>query len=70
MTGQPDANQLSEYERRAPGWVVRCLRCGFTEPWGKYGIRLCAASWMKFTIGCCSHCGRIFFHLIQKRKTE
>lgn|GEM_PF-5086395 len=40
MSEEPDAELLAKYEQRAPGWVVRCLRCGFTEPWGKYGVRL------------------------------
>ncbi len=53
-------------EERAPGWRVRCMKCGFTEPWGKYGIRLGAVSWMNFTIGRCAKCRRIGFHVIER----
>lgn len=67
MAEQTDADRQAEYERRAPGWVVRCKRCGFTEPWGKYGIRLAAASRGKCTIRRCSRCGRICCHAIEKR---
>jgi len=70
MAEQPDENELARYERRAPGWVVRCKRCGFTEPWGKYGVRLAAASWKKCTLGRCARCGRICCHVIEKRATE
>ena len=55
-------------EMRAPGWQVRCTRCGFTEPWGKYGIRLAVWSWKKYTIGRCPSCWGIGFHAIEKRR--
>ena len=32
--------QLRRWEAKAPGWQIRCLKCGFTEPYGKYGIRM------------------------------
>jgi len=73
MTHEPDnerAEQAEPYERRAPGWVVRCKRCGFTEPWGKYGIRRIAASHRLCTIGRCVRCGRICCHAIEKRKPQ
>jgi len=54
-------------EKRAPGWHVRCTRCGYTEPWGKYGISLGAISWKKFTFGRCESCRRFGFHAIEKR---
>jgi hypothetical protein len=58
-------------EKRAPGWDIRCCRCGFTEPWGKYGVRLGAWSWKKYTIGRCPSCRRFGFHAIERRrKTE
>ncbi len=62
--------QLARYERRAPGWVIRCMRCGFTEPWGKYGIRIGAISWKKCTIGRCPRCRRFCCHAIEKGKTK
>jgi len=64
----PTPSQTNEkYERRAPGWVIRCLRCGFTEPWGKYGIRLAGSSHGKWTVGRCSRCRRICCHAIEQR---
>lgn len=38
-----------------PGWKVRCLKCGFTEDWGKYGVRLGAAG-RSYTWGWCPRC--------------
>jgi hypothetical protein len=52
-------------EMRAPGWQIRCMKCGFTEPWGKYGIRR-GGFGKTFTIGKCSHCRRIRFHVVEK----
>lgn len=71
-TDQPheDADQLTAYERRAPGWVVRCKRCGFAEPWGKYAIRLGAASKGKCRLRRCPRCGRLCCHAIEKRKVR
>jgi len=54
-------------EKRAPGWQIRCTRCGHTEPWGKYGISLGAAAWKKYTLGKCASCRRYGFHAIEKR---
>lgn len=61
---KPDERQL--WETRAPGWQIRCLKCGFTEPWGKYGIRKLAAG-KSYTIGFCSHCRWLRFHVTEKR---
>jgi len=53
-------------EKRAPGWTVRCRRCGFTEPWGKYGIRL--GAWgTKYTLGRCANCGRFTTFAIERK---
>lgn len=58
-----------EHERRAPGWRVRCLKCGFTEPWGKYGVRRWAAG-RKWTLGWCSRCRGLHCHAIEKRPDD
>jgi predicted nucleic-acid-binding Zn-ribbon protein len=55
-------------EERAPGWQIRCIKCGFAEPWGKYGIRRGAIG-KSFTIGRCSKCKWIRFHVIEKVPT-
>ncbi len=54
-------------EKRAPGWVVRCMKCGFTEPWGKYGIRR-GARGRAYTIGWCRRCHWIRCHAIERVK--
>ena len=68
MADQESQQTRDEYERRAPGWDVRCLKCGFKEPWGKYGIRRWAIG-RAWTLGRCSRCGKICCHIIEKRKT-
>ena len=54
-------------EKRAPGWQIRCTKCGFTEPWGKYGIRFFAIG-TSYTIGWCNTCRWIRFHAIEKTR--
>ena len=54
-------------EKNAPGWDVRCCRCGFTEPWGKYGIRIGAWSWKCYKVKSCPSCHRFGFHALEKR---
>lgn len=65
---EPTQETLDRWEKRAPGWKIRCLKCGFTEPWGKYGIRRMAYG-KNYTIGRCSKCGRWRFFAIE-RKSE
>ena len=69
MDEQTDQQTSAQYERRAPGWDVRCLKCGFTEPWGKYGIRIWGAG-RKYTLGRCQRCRKICCHVIEKRRAE
>jgi len=52
-------------EERAPGWTIRCRKCDFTEPWGKYGIRKHAAG-TTYTIGWCRKCHWIRTHAIER----
>ena len=67
MTEQlDDDTEQQRYERRAPGWVIRCLKCGFTEPWGKYGIRKWAWG-RKWVLGRCPRCRRFGCHAIKRR---
>jgi len=50
---------------RAPDWKIRCLKCGFTEDWGKYGIRR-GAFGRSYTLSWCSRCRWIRCHVIEK----
>jgi hypothetical protein len=54
-------------ESLAPGWQIRCTRCGFADSYGKHGIRLGAWSWKQYTIGRCSSCKQLGFHAIERR---
>jgi len=54
-------------EEFAPGWIVRCMRCDFTEPWGKYGVRK-AARGRSHTIAWCRRCRWIRCHVIEQGK--
>ncbi len=56
-------------QERAPGWNIRCLKCGFTEEWGEYGIRIGAVG-NKYTIGWCSQCRWVRFHVIEKESQQ
>jgi hypothetical protein len=58
---------LMDPQTRAPGWNVRCLRCGFTEDWGKYGIRR-GAFGRSYTVGWCPRFRWIRCHVIEKAK--
>lgn len=55
------------WESRSPGWRIRCLKCGFTGPFGKYGIRKLAAG-KSYTIGFCSRCRWLRFHVIEQER--
>jgi hypothetical protein len=55
-------------EQRAPGWRIRCLKCGFVEPWSKYGIRI-GASGTSYTLGRCDRCRRIRIHAVERSPT-
>ncbi len=70
MSQQIDPKLAAQYESRAPGWVVRCKRCGFTEPWGKYAIRIGAASKGKVNFRRCRRCNRFGCHAITKRGSD
>jgi hypothetical protein len=59
------AKKKMDPEKRAPGWQIRCLKCDFAEPWGKYGVRLKAAG-RTYTFGRCPQCKRIRIHVVEK----
>ena len=65
MSASSPRKQRTDPEKSAPSWQIRCLKCDFTEPWGKYGIRL-KASGRTYTFGRCGQCKRIRLHVIEK----
>ncbi len=67
MSMMTEEEKLKWAEKRAPGWLVRCTRCGFTEPWGLYGVCLAGWAWKKFTFGRCSKCRKFAFFAIEKK---
>ncbi|WP_432799102.1 hypothetical protein [Poriferisphaera sp. WC338] len=54
-----DESTFEKYERLAPGWQIRCKKCGKREHLGKFGIRRGAVSAGKCKLGWCSRCGRV-----------
>jgi phage FluMu protein Com len=52
-------------KKQTPAWQIRCLRCDSIEPWDKPGVRLKAGG-RKFVFGCCPHCKRIRFRVIEE----
>jgi hypothetical protein len=40
----------------APGWRICCTTCGRSAPLEKYGVRIGAASYHKYTLGYCRGC--------------
>jgi hypothetical protein len=59
------AKKKMDPEKRAPGWQIRCLKCDFTEAFGKDGIRYKAVG-RTYTFGRCQQCKRVRIHVIEK----
>ena len=55
-------------EQRAPGWQIRCRKCNFTQPYGKYGFRLGAIG-TKYTFGRCPNCRRWSWAIVERMPT-
>jgi uncharacterized Zn finger protein len=53
----------------APGWQLRCPKCGGTWDAAESGvIRIKAASWRKRVLLRCVKCGSLQFLILEKRK--
>ena len=61
----PTPEEWAKWEKRAPGWRVRCRKCGFTEHWGKYGIRLHAVG-NRYMLGRCSSCNKLGWQVVER----
>ena len=57
-------------QKRAPGWKVRCLKCGFTEDEGKYGFRKWATGGRSYEICRCSRCRWLRCYVIYRPRKE
>jgi Zn finger protein HypA/HybF involved in hydrogenase expression len=55
-------------KKRAPSWQIRCLKCGFAEPWRKRHSERKGAKPI-FISGRCPQCKRIRFRIIEKVPT-
>jgi DNA-directed RNA polymerase subunit RPC12/RpoP len=66
MSHTPGSPEAEYYESRAPGWEIRCPKCGLKEPFGKYGIRKFAAG-RKRILWRCPRCRRWGCAIIEKR---
>lgn len=68
MASESNSDQeLERWEKRAPGWRMRCLTCGFSEPWGKHGIRLAAVG-KKYTLCYCPRCRWLRCVVVEKKR--
>jgi hypothetical protein len=53
----------------APGWQLRCTKCGTTWPAAESGIvRIKAVSWKKVVLRRCRYCDQLWFLVLEKVK--
>ena len=52
----------------APGWRVRCLRCGLSIPAGQAGIIRLGAYGKSYKLGWCQRCRRIRCFVVERSK--
>jgi DNA-directed RNA polymerase subunit RPC12/RpoP len=50
----------------APGWQIRCPKCGWMLPYGEIGIRLGAASKGKRILARCPQCRRLRWVIVER----
>lgn len=67
MSEEVDPVQAAAWEKRAPGWVARCLKCGYTQPFGKFGYRLHAAGQPRKLL-LCERCRVQCWHIVEKKR--
>jgi hypothetical protein len=55
----------------APGWVVRCRKCGKVRKADEAGVlRVGSISSISYTIDWCSECRRLRWHVVERESTE
>ena len=50
----------------APGWRIRCLKCGLTRDAGEAGLIRIGAIGRSYTLGYCSRCKRLRCIVVEK----
>jgi hypothetical protein len=54
----------------APGWRIRCRKCGFIAEAADYGsVRIGGASWKRFVLGRCKRCRRLTWLAFERSNT-
>ncbi len=52
----------------APGWQVRCVKCGHIRDAGEAGlVRIAAWSWKKFIVDRCPNCRWFWFQAVERK---
>lgn len=52
----------------APGWQVRCVKCGHVRDAGEAGhTRHCGWSWKRYVVHRCPKCGKLRFHAFERK---
>jgi len=54
----------------APGWQVRCLKCGLKVPAGQAGVIRIGAIGKSYKLGWCSRCRRLRCLVIERSKDQ
>jgi RNase P subunit RPR2 len=54
----------------APGWSVRCTKCGTVREASEVGIIRIRATSPKYTLGWCKDCGWFRFIAIEKKPVD
>jgi len=55
----------------APGWVVRCTKCGKIRKADEAGIvRVGSVASFSYTLDWCSNCRKIRFHVVERESVE
>lgn len=52
----------------APGWQVRCVKCGHVRDAGEAGlVRIGAWSWKKYIVGRCPNCRWVWIQAVERQ---
>lgn len=55
----------------APGWQVRCTKCGFVRDAGQEGhIRLGGWSWKRYVLDRCPQCRWVWFQAFERKADD